>query len=66
MLWNILKVASEDQGQVRGPVCYIRYMGCFSIAMMHTKLIRMKRKVFWDILVQPVLYRSLELIRCKS
>jgi hypothetical protein len=32
------------------PLYYIRYMGLFSMAMMHTKLIRMKWGVFWEIL----------------
>jgi hypothetical protein len=37
MFWNILQVAGVDQGQVLRPgTYYIRYMGCFRTAMMHT------------------------------
>jgi hypothetical protein len=32
------------------PVSYIRYMGLFRIAMMYTKLIRIKWGMFWNIL----------------
>jgi hypothetical protein len=31
------------------PVYYIRYMGWFRMAMMHTKLIKMKWGMFWNI-----------------
>jgi hypothetical protein len=32
------------------PVFYITYIGWFKMSMMHTKLIRMKLGMFWNIL----------------
>jgi hypothetical protein len=37
-------------GDKHGSTNHIRYMGWFRMAMMHTKLIRMKWGMFWNIL----------------
>jgi hypothetical protein len=36
--------------QLPHPVYYVRYMGWFRMSVMHTKLIRMKWGMFWNIL----------------
>jgi hypothetical protein len=50
VFWNILQVTGVDQGQVWDPVYYIRYMGWFRMAIIHTKRIRMKLEIFCIIL----------------